>query len=115
MIFSSRPTNFVPVASLPVKFSTFIPIGPVVSRGIFHVVANCDVAEENRAFPTFKSGTLNPATNQIDSWWLWDGEKSWRVAGELTENQKQLPVREILNDTMLIHRIEVGWTAREGF
>ncbi len=42
-------------------------------------------------------------------WWLWDGEKSWKV-GEISPAQRKLPIKEVMNDTMLIELIEDGWT-----
>ncbi|WP_176536262.1 hypothetical protein [Rhizobium sp. L9] len=42
-------------------------------------------------------------------WWLWDGEKEWRI-GQLSAEQHQLSIRGVWNDTLLVERIEFGWT-----
>jgi hypothetical protein len=52
---------------------------------------------------------IDPSTGKVKVWWLWDGEREWQV-GELTEEQRGLSFREVWNDTLLIERIESGWT-----
>ena len=53
---------------------------------------------------------VDPQTGKVAIWWLWDGEKEWRV-GSLDAKQRKLPIRSVWNDTMLIERIDAGWTA----
>ncbi|MHB1381610.1 MAG: hypothetical protein ACYCXJ_05245, partial [Thermoleophilia bacterium] len=86
----------------------FVPLGAMVNRDIVKVVANEPIPEENREFPLFRGGNED-SDGKVRVWWLWDGEKSWKV-GEITAEQRNLPIKEILNDTMLIKRIEDGWT-----
>lgn len=43
------------------------------------------------------------------TWWLWDGVNEWPI-GKLTKEQKHLPFNEVWNDTLLVERIESGWT-----
>jgi hypothetical protein len=70
-------------------------------------VANVSVPHSLREFPIFRCGLENPATGKVDEPWLWDGEREWR-AGTLTDEQKKFPIRQIVNDTMLITMIEKG-------
>ena len=62
-----------------------------------------------RAFPTFRAGTPDPVTRKVETWWWWDGEREWRV-GPLTPEQRAFPIRGVWNDTMLVARLEAGWT-----
>jgi hypothetical protein len=55
-----------------------------------------------------RGGTPDPKTKKVAVWWFWE-EKEWKV-GELTSEQRKMPIRGIWNDTMLVHRIEIGWT-----
>jgi len=110
--FPARPTHFASIATLPVQFSTFFPLGAAVHRGIFAVVAHENISAVNLAFPVFKNGVPDPGTNKVTNWWLWDGEKEWPV-GKLTEEQKSFPDSQIVNDTMLVHLIETGWTSKQ--
>ena len=41
-------------------------------------------------------------------WWLWDGEKEWKV-GTLSPEMRAFPILGIVNDTALIEMIEAGW------
>ena len=107
-LYASRPVDIATVANLPVRFTTFFPLQAAADRGIVEVVGNIPVPENLAAFPLFRSGLSDPKTKKVSAWWLWDGEKSWRV-GILTPEQRELPIRGTWNDTMLIHRIESGW------
>ena len=87
----------------PVRFSTFFPLAAAIKRGIFKVVGHKDVAPQNKPFPLFRDGVADPKTNKVKVWWLWDGEKEWKV-GEITLEQRKFPLRGIWNDTLLIER-----------
>jgi hypothetical protein len=73
------------------------------------LVGNVVVPLEAQAFPTFRNGVIDPSTGKVKVWWLWNGEKEWRV-GEITAEQRRLPILGVWNDTLLIERIESGWT-----
>lgn len=112
-VFETRPGDFSEVVKGPVRFSTFFPVRAAVSRGIFKVVAHEKIAPHNQPFPIFRNGVPDPKTKKVAVWWLWDGEKSWKV-GEITPEQRKLPIEEVLNDTMLVQRIEEGWRPETG-
>ncbi len=107
--FDARPSDFGDVACQPEKFVTFFPLQAAVNRKIVEIVGNASVPEFARAFPLFRSGVEDPATRKVKLWWFWDGEKEWRV-GDITLEQRKMPLRGIWNDTLLVERIEAGWT-----
>lgn len=108
-VFKSSPIDFAELIQLPEMFVTFFPLQAAVNRGIFEVVGNSAVPDSVKPFPLFRTGVEDPATRKVKVWWLWDGEKEWKV-GNLTSEQRKLPLRGIWNDTLLIERIEQGWT-----
>jgi len=103
-----RPTDFVSLVNGTVRFSTFFPLQAAVSKKIFSVVGHHDVPASNRQFPLFRCGIADPKTKKVSVWWLWDGEKEWTV-GNITPEQRKLPIRSTWNDTMLVERIEEDW------
>ena len=109
-IYPRRPSapQLATLTQAEPQFVTFFPLQAAVKQGIVSVAGSCEPSSEASRFPLFRDGVLNPATGQVDVWWLWDGEKEWRV-GSLTEEQRSLPMREVINDTLLIERIECGW------
>src|SRR5205085_6016920 len=92
-LFETRPADLAKIARGAVRFSTFFPLRAAVSRGIFQVIGHQEVAPQNSAFPIFRNGIEDPKTRKVSVWWLWDGEKSWKV-GEITPDQRKLPIRE---------------------
>ena len=90
-------------------FSTFFPLGAAVNRCIVSVVGNATIPEKQKPFPLFRNGVVDPKTKKVETWWLWDGEKEWCI-GKLTKEQRRLPLNEVWNDTLLVERIESGWT-----
>lgn len=108
-IFENRPNDLFELVNGPLRFSTFIPVRAAVNRGIFKVISRQEIAGHNKPFPLFRNGVPDRKTKKVSVWWLWDGEKSW-IVGELTAAQRKLPLRQIWNDTLLIERIESGWT-----
>ena len=72
------------------------------------IVGHEPIPKESRAFPLFRAGVKDPKTKQVKTWWLWDGAKEWPI-GELREDQKLLPLRQIWNYKILINKINEGW------
>lgn len=107
--YPERPGDIGQVVGDKVRFSVFFPLKAAVGAGIFSVVGNIPVREELQAFPVFRAGVVDPATGKVATWWLWDGKAEQKL-GKLTEDQKKLPIRGVWNDTLLIERIESGWT-----
>ena len=95
------------MANKPHSFVTFFPLGAAVRRKIFKIIGNQPVPEFAQKFPIFKS-SLAPKTYKPVIWYLWDGEREWRV-DRLSEEEKKYPTRGICNDTALIQLIEEGY------
>lgn len=108
-IFEVRPEDLNKVVNQQEIFMTFFPLQAAVDKKIFEVIGNFLVPEAAMKFPLFRTGVIDPATGKVKVWWLWDGEKEWRV-NDITTEQRKLPLRGIWNDTLLIERIEQGWT-----
>ena len=68
------------------SFSSFYSLGPSVRHALTAIVGKVAVPASLTAFPLFRAGAIpNPQTGKVDNWYLWDGEKEWRV-GEITES-----------------------------
>jgi len=108
-LFENRPEEFSKIVNKSVRFSTFFPLSVAIKRGIFNVVGHEKVALNNQPFPIFRNGIADQKTKKVAVWWFWDGEKEWKV-GEITPEQRKMPIVGVWNDTLLIERIENGWT-----
>jgi hypothetical protein len=104
-----RPESFGAIADQAHVFVCFFPVSAAVNRGIMEVVGNATVPKEAQRFPVFRDGIADPVTGKVAVWWLWDGENEWKV-GNLTSEQRKFPVSGVWNDTLLVERIESGWT-----
>ncbi len=112
-IHQSRPQDFSEIVTGPEQFTVFFPLGAAVARGIVKIASQEIVPEPFRKFPIFRASHLT-REGYKGGWWLWDGEKEWYV-GELTLEQRHYPIRAIWNDTLLIQRIEEGWTSTDKY
>ena len=112
-IYEKKPSNIEQVLNNEIQFSTFFPLQAAVNRKIVEVVANYEIRDDLIAFPIMRvRGLIDPITNKTTSWALWDG-KYEKGTKNLTEEQKKLPIKGTWNDTMLISRIESGWTPEQ--
>jgi hypothetical protein len=111
-IHPSRPCSFADLVSQKELFFVFFPLGSAVRRNIVTLVGNMEVPDRCREFPLFRTGFRAPDTGRVDKWWLWDGKREWPI-GELTPEQRELPVRECINDTLLVERIVSGWLPQQ--
>ena len=92
-------------------FKCFFPVSIALHRKLVRLVGNEPVPEQDLKFPVFRSGLNEPGTNKVRQWWFWDGTKSWPVGRELTSEELKYPLKGIWNDTLIIERIENGYTA----
>jgi hypothetical protein len=106
---SGRPASFSGLVDQKESFVTFFPVQQAVSRRIFRVAGHADVPRHARPFPLFRASGFVDREGYVHWWSLWDGDREWRV-GALTPEQRKLPLRQVWNDTLLIQRIEEGWT-----
>lgn len=96
------------VQSLPHLFCTFFPVQGVHKAGLIRWLGTAPIPGSRQNFPLFKA-----SAGGSDNWWLWDGEKEWRV-GKITKEQMKLPVREICNFPALVQLIEKNWLPESG-
>lgn len=89
-------------------YHTFLFEDCLHEKPTIQIIARLPIPEHARSFPLFKAGLRDPKTNKVETWWLWDGEKEWRI-GPLPDHQKSLPVREIWTYKILVNRLEIGW------
>ena len=108
-VHDDRPSDLNRLVAGQTQFVAFFPLLAAIKAGIVHVVGNEQVPEAFNAFPVFRAGVADPTTGKVATWWLWDGDKEWKV-GALNEEQKRLPIRGVWNDTLLVERIVSGWT-----
>lgn len=110
--YSSRPGSFENVIHSESTIITFFPVGYAVKDKVFEIVARMDVPERFQKFPTFRVRGINIKNGKAKEWWFWDGVKTWpkKPVYELTEEQINLPIKEIWNDTLLIEYIESDYT-----
>jgi hypothetical protein len=110
-IYSERPANLSVVVRQKELFSTFFPLKAELERkqSVFEIVANEPIPEWAAAFPVFRNG-LPDRDGRIRDWWLWDGDKEWKVGTLTPEQTRMYPGLGIADDSALIQMIENGWT-----
>ena len=97
------------VARLPTQFGTFFPLGSACHRGIATVIGPAHIPEDFREFPRFRQAMrLDPSDRAPCKWVIWDGNEEW-IVPYLRDDQKQYPLRAIMNDTLLVQRTLQGW------
>lgn len=107
-IYAQAPSDWQTLVAKETNFWIFFPVSAALNRGIVKKVGHCSLPTHAEETPVFRAGVVDPSTNRVETWWLWDGEKEWMV-GEITNEQRKLPIRGSWNDTMLVKRIEEGW------
>ncbi|MCG7564632.1 hypothetical protein [Pseudoalteromonas sp. McH1-42] len=107
--YEHRPEDLSNAINESVQFSAFFPLQLAVKQKIVEIVGNCKVDSRYAEFPVFRAGVVDPSTGKVAVWWLWDGQNEEKV-GKLSSEQRKLPIRGVWNDTLLIERIESGWT-----
>jgi hypothetical protein len=107
--FGARPSGFAELVTQREAFVVFFPLKAAVSRKLVSIVGNEQVPLEAQKFPLFRAAGFVDRSGRVREWWLWDGERSWQI-GNLTDEQRRLPIQEVCNDTALKEMIEEGWT-----
>ena len=110
-ILRNRPDDFSDLVRQREKFHVFFPVGAAVNRGMVRLVVNEEIPEAFSKFPVFKACNTNFETGK-KTWWLWDGEKSWRV-GELSPEHYDYPIQQIVSFGALVDLIDRGWLPRD--
>jgi len=109
-LFDKRPEDFTHLVKKKHRYATFIALQSSVNQGFFTIVGNEPVPEEANKFPLFRAaGAIPREGGKVLNWWLWDGEKEWFI-DQLKPEQRSLPIASVWTATLLIQRIESGWT-----
>lgn len=109
-LYEKRPDDLETLAAQPVQFQTFFPLNAALNRGIVANIGNVAVPPPWDAFPLFRvKGLVDPITRKAKKWALWDGAEEHMLNRPLTANERKLPILSVVNDSMLIERIVVGW------
>ena len=75
----------------------------------YNFIGNFPVPEFAQKFPIFKGTNNMPKTDPKEKiWWLWDGEKEWRVGKLSLQEQMKYPLDGICDITALVLKIERG-------
>ena len=102
-----RPEQFDDLVRAEPQFSTCFPLGPACAKRLVRIVASELISVAHKDFPTFRAAVMGK-DGAWGTWWLWDGEKEWPV-GKLSPGMELLPLRGIIDDTLLVERIVNGW------
>jgi hypothetical protein len=106
-LFDVRPSEINEIFARGHRFLIFFPLNAAAKQGIVEYVGTMPVPHELEKLPLFRDG--NPdREGKVKDWWLWDGEREWKI-GQLSLEQRKLPIVEIVNDTALIYYIETGY------
>ena len=60
--------------------------------------------------PYSRPRSLELDYDEPDKWFLWDGEREWRVEGLLSPEQRKYPWRGALTGDLLHKLAAKGWT-----
>ena len=105
-VSTADPTR---IAAGPTQFTTFFPLGAACRRGIAQILGPAPIPPECEQFPRFRQPLrLDPRSRAPCNWLIWDGREEWTVPA-LSEEQRLYPLREIVNDTLLVERALKGW------
>jgi hypothetical protein len=107
--FTKRPGRFEELFREQPLAIMFCALQVAVKRGVCEIVGNVPVPEDAKAFPLFRGSNDDPGADTPKDWWFWDGSNSWRV-GKITPQQRKMPLREIVDSSLLRERIEAGWS-----
>ncbi len=105
-----RPDDFAEIVRGEEQFMTFVALDACIKDGLLAIAGHEEVPETKRTFPCFRSSNDERTKEVSKHWWLWDGEQSWYV-GELTEEQRHLPIKGIANPAAIVIRLMNGWKA----
>jgi len=104
-LFDQRPDHLRSIVTKNHLFVVFFPVQEAVDKHLVEIVGNYPIPVEAQQFPLFRAGAINVLTGTVKTWWLWDGDKEWKVE-RMSPEEMRLPLREIVNDTLLIEKIE---------
>lgn len=110
--FGKRPRNLEEILDKRIGIIIFFPLNAAVHRKIFDVIGNLPIPSHRSRFPVFRCPGGTDKEGNVKQWKFWDGRHLWPEIWltQLTDKQKKLPIEGVWNDTLLIERLEEGWT-----
>jgi hypothetical protein len=110
-VFDERPEGLTnDLEGWSIQFTCLFTLKAAIAAGNVRCLAEVPTPERLRAFPTFRAGIANPKSQKVSQWWLWNGDREWPVK-RLSDEQKSLPIRSLLNYPALTQRIRSEWTS----
>ena len=101
--------ELIDLVKKPHRFQTFCFLQQGFKEGKIIHVGNFLVPEFAQKFPIFKGSNALPGKDPLEKvWWLWDGEKEWKVGKLSLEEQKKYPLHGICDVSALTVNIETG-------
>ena len=102
------PTDLKKIANGFVAFATFFPVQAAIKQGLVRRVGHAEIAPTNKEMPVFRWGIPHPLSKKVEQWYLWDGTDHHKI-DSLSEDQRKMPIREIMLMEGLTTAIEEGW------
>ncbi len=107
--YSLRPDSFEEIAKLETRFYTYFPLGAAINRRIFEIVANQKIPDKDVELPLMRAAGSRDKGGKVVNWWLCRGNVDIKMIENLSPEQKKLSIVALLNDTLLVERIENDW------
>jgi hypothetical protein len=104
-LYDHKPREIIATVDGSPDLISLFPLKGSLRAGLTSIVGHRDLDQVRAKFPVFRSGVANPKSGKVDNWWLWNGDREWRV-GALTPEQMSFPYRGIINRAFLIDVIE---------
>lgn len=111
-VYQDRPDNIESLVNQPEMYYFFYPLRAAVQRDFVKLVGNFPVPAFRHPFPLFRRRGDIARSGKTLTWFLWDGQVTWRVDA-LTEDQKKLNIAGVFSHKFLVERIEEGWLPSE--
>lgn len=109
LLVEKRVESLGEILGTRTRFNCFYPVGPAVRQKLVSFVFHCDVPEDLREFPLFRTGFPSLQSKKIDRWELWDGEHLWPIGVPSADEAKISPLG-IWNHALLVDRISNRWS-----
>jgi len=109
--YKTRPSyeEIYDLVKKPHRFQKFLYLMDAIKDQEIVHVNTYPVPEFAQNLPVFKaSNDLKTTPSKDKIWWLWDGEKSWKVGKLSLEEQMNYPLERLCDATALIRNIETG-------
>jgi hypothetical protein len=97
------------IVKKPHRFQKFLYLTDAIKDQEVILIDNFPIPEFAKDLPIFKaSNDLKTTPSEEKIWWLWDGEKEWKVGKLSLKEQMKYPLERLCDATALIRNIETG-------